>query len=301
MIIRDTETGPEIVDPAELSTLELLTFTGDPDCRAELLRRAETIHGSTHPFHLPGKHNQKDHAGGGHGPAAGSPGKGESGGSAGGSAFSEEQFKSLKPTSGEYDPVRSMEVMRSLGVVPPPGVKAKDFTKHEEGVRLYDQAQAFQDDPGRAKQIRRNVNDRLQGKDLGAADANKDADVMIDALRHVPSSIAPPTLYRGMGMSQSRAEVLAQYKPGTRYQAGMSSYTTDPATTGYFRMQGKAGATPVTVELTGGGKKAIPLQDIGRSDLHHEKEWVSAGEYEVTKVVESPAEIRIHARQVASI
>lgn len=71
MIIADTPDGPVQMDPADLTDLQLVAFIRDPDCRAELQRRAAGIHGSVHPFHLPGKHNQKSHGHGGKGPTPG--------------------------------------------------------------------------------------------------------------------------------------------------------------------------------------------------------------------------------------
>jgi hypothetical protein len=61
MIIQDGRNGATKVDVRDLSTQDLFALINDPEVQAEYQRRLHGVMAAGHPFHMPGKHNQKDH------------------------------------------------------------------------------------------------------------------------------------------------------------------------------------------------------------------------------------------------
>jgi hypothetical protein len=121
------------------------------------------------------------------------------------------------------------------------------------------------------------------------------AKAWLGALRNVPNNLAPAKLWRGMGLKGGVAQYKALYAVGEPVDLLPSGFTSAERVAERFGTEkagqyarDRGGSTKVVFEWVGAGKKAIPTENIG---FFNEHEWVTAGRWEVTKLVESTEDI----------
>lgn len=117
----------------------------------------------------------------------------------------------------------------------------------------------------------------------------------IDAIENLLSAIGNSTyphdakaLYRGMVIPGDVDDVLAKYASGSPLDLSISSFSSDKALAQGFSERGAGkkvttkNNTPVLVEWVGEAKKALPIENLGKSGVFaKEREWVAAGRYVV--------------------
>lgn len=115
-------------------------------------------------------------------------------------------------------------------------------------------------------------------------------DAIENLLSAIGNSPAPDgkSLWRGMSLPGDIDSVLARYASGSDLDLSISSFSSDKGIAQSF-MDGGAGQrvrgkvqTKVLVEWVGDGKRALPIQNLGKSRVFaNEKEWVGAGRYKI--------------------
>ena len=171
-----------------------------------------------------------------------------------------------------------------------------------EGKVLADTLERFQDG-GSIARLRTKIDKRLAGETIDATSAAR-ADALLTAIREAPTDWAPDTLYRGMSVSGSLDNVLAKYQPGGTVDLSLTSFSSDRKVAKRFQaMTAKAKTTRVMVELVGDGKRTLPIQDLPKDRrLWREKEWVTAGRYEIVDAKRSPdGGVLVRMRQVGTL
>jgi SPP1 gp7 family putative phage head morphogenesis protein len=157
-----------------------------------------------------------------------------------------------------------------------------------EGKVLADTLERFQDG-GSIARLRTKIDKRLAGEAIDATSQAR-VDALLGAIRDAPTDWAPDTLYRGMSVQGSLENVLAKYQAGADLDLSLTSFTSDRAVAKRFQdMTAKGRSTRVMVELVGDGKRALPIQDLPKDRrLWREKEWVTAGRFQVVEVKKAP-------------
>lgn len=157
-----------------------------------------------------------------------------------------------------------------------------------EGKVLADTLERFQDG-GSIARLRTKIDKRLAGETIDATSQAR-VDALLGAIRDAPTDWAPDTLYRGMSVQGSLENVLAKYQAGADLDLSLTSFTSDRAVAKRFQdMTAKGRSTRVMVELVGDGKRALPIQDLPKDRrLWREKEWVTAGRFQVVEVKKAP-------------
>lgn len=158
-----------------------------------------------------------------------------------------------------------------------------------EGRVLADTLERFQDG-GSIARLRTKIDKRLAGEAIDATSQAR-VDALLGAIRDAPTDWAPDTLYRGMSVQGSLENVLAKYQPGADLDLSLTSFTSDRGVAKRFQdMTAKGRSTRVMVELVGEGKRVLPIQDLPKDRrLWREKEWVTAGRFQVVEVKKSPS------------
>ena len=171
-----------------------------------------------------------------------------------------------------------------------------------EGKVLADTLERFQDG-GSIARLRTKIDKRLAGETIDATSAAR-ADALLTAIREAPTDWAPETLYRGMSVPGSVDSLLAKYQPGGTVDLSLTSFSSDRKVAKRFQqMTAKARTTRVMVELVGDGKRTLPIQDLPKDRrLWREKEWVTAGRYEIVDAKRSPdGGVLVRMRQVGTL
>lgn len=154
----------------------------------------------------------------------------------------------------------------------------------ETGKHLADTLSDFQYG-GSISDLRDVIEKRLAGEAVEGVTGHR-ADAVIDALRHAPSDPVPETLYRGMSVPGDLESVLSRYTSGDDLDLNLTSFSSDPKVAkGFLDMTGDELKTTVMMEFVGDGKVGIPIQNLAHNRyIFKEKEWVSAGKYEIVEV-----------------
>jgi uncharacterized protein (DUF4415 family) len=172
-----------------------------------------------------------------------------------------------------------------------------------EGRILADTLDRFQDG-GSISRLRTNIDKYLSGVDIDATSRAR-VESLLNAIRNAPTDWTPDTLYRGMTVRGKLDNVIKKYTQGDTIDLNLTSFTSDRKVAARFQSmtsKGAANETRVMVELVGDGKKAIPIQNLPRdARLFREKEWVSAGRYEIVSVKKSSGSILLRIRQAATL
>lgn len=185
------------------------------------------------------------------------------------------QYDALSPDAA-WSEAKREEILATLRETP-------------EGRILADTLERFQDG-GSIARLRTKIDQYLAGIEIDATSRSR-AEALLNAIRNAPEEWAPDTLYRGMTVRGKLDNVLAKYVPGETMDLNLTSFTADrKIATSFQSMTAKGGnETRVMVELIGDGKKTIPIQNLPKDRrLFKEKEWVSAGRYEIREVKKSP-------------
>ncbi len=173
----------------------------------------------------------------------------------------------------------------------------------DEGRVLADTLERFQDG-GSIARLRTNIEKYLSGVEIDAT-SRKRVEALLNAIKHAPDDWAPDTLYRGMTVKGKLENVLAKYVEGDSIDLSLTSFSSDRKIATKFQSmtaKGSGNETRVMVELVGDGKKVIPIQNLPRDQrLFKEKEWVSAGRYEIVSAKKSAGSILLRIRQVGTL
>jgi hypothetical protein len=195
------------------------------------------------------------------------------------------QYDALRPTS-TWSAEKRDEILKALRETP-------------EGKVLADTLERFQDG-GSIARLRTKIDKYAAGADIDATSKAR-AEALLNAIRHSPEW-SPDTLYRGMTVRGKLDNVIAKYRQGESLDLNLSSFTTDRnVAKGFqkFTAKGAGNETRVMVELVGDGKKTIPIQNLPKDKrLFREKEWVSAGRYEIVAVKKSAGSVLLRIKQI---
>lgn len=204
------------------------------------------------------------------------------------SMLAPEQYDALRPDRA-WSEAKRQSILTALRGTP-------------EGKVLADTLERFQDG-GSIARLRTKIDKHLAGEAIDATSKAR-ADALLRAIREAPEDWAPETLYRGMSVQGSLESVLAKYQPGGKVDLSLTSFTSDRSVAVRFQqMTAKAKTTRVMVELVGEGKRTLPIQDLPKDRrLWREKEWVTAGRYEVVEAKRAPGGgILVRMRQVGTL
>jgi hypothetical protein len=202
-------------------------------------------------------------------------------------------------TRGQYDaltPTRAWSEEKRAEIL-------STLRETDEGKILADTLERFQDG-GSIARLRTKIDQYLAGVEIDATSRSR-AEALLNAIRNAPEDWAPDTLYRGMTVKGKLENVLAKYTPGGEpLDFNLTSFTSDRNVAKRFQQmtsKGSGNETRVMVELIGDGKRALPIQNLPRdSRLFKEKEWVSAGRYEIVEAKKSSGSVLLRIRQVGT-
>lgn len=200
-----------------------------------------------------------------------------------------EQYQALRPSTSGWSEAKREAILGSLRATP-------------EGKVLADTLERFQDG-GSIARLRTKMDKRLAGEAIDATSAAR-ADALLAAIRDAPTDWAPDTLYRGMSVKGSLDNLLAKYQAGETMDLSLTSFSADRKVAKRFQdMTAKGKDTRVMVELVGEGKRVLPIQDLPKDRrLWREKEWVSAGRYEIVEAKKAPGGgILLRIRQTGTL
>lgn len=203
-------------------------------------------------------------------------------------ALSSDQYEVMRP-GREWSAEKRQSILDTLRKTP-------------EGKTLADTLERFQDG-GNISRLRTKIEQRLQGEPIDPTSEAR-VDVLLAAIRDAPPDWAPDTLYRGMSVPGSQDSVLAKYRGSKDLDLSLTSFTSDRTVAKRFQMMtAKARSTRVTVELVGEGKHMLPIQDLPHDRrLWKEKEWVTAGRFEVVAAKKSSdGGVLLRVRQVKAL
>lgn len=197
--------------------------------------------------------------------------QGESHGS--GPTLTRDQYEVMRP-GREWSAEKRSEILSTLRTSP-------------QGKILADTLERFQDG-GSINRLRTKIEQRLQGEEIDATSRDR-VDALLGAIRDAPSDWAPASLYRGISVPGSQDSVLAKYRANDTIDLSLTSFSSDRNVAKRFQMMtAKPSTTRVTVELVGDGKHMLPIQDLPHDRrLWREKEWVTAGRFEVVAAKKS--------------
>lgn len=204
-----------------------------------------------------------------------------------GAFLSRGQYDALAPESA-WSEEKRQAILTSLRETP-------------EGRVLADTLERFQDG-GSIARLRTKIDSYLAGQDIDATSRAR-AEALLNAIAHAPEDWAPETLYRGMTVKGQIDNVIAKYEVGGSIDLNLTSFSADrKVATRFQQMTSKGGReTRVMVELVGDGKKVIPIQNLPKDRrLFREKEWVSAGRYEIVSVKKSNGSILLRIKQIGT-
>lgn len=205
-----------------------------------------------------------------------------------GAVLSREQYDVMTPDSA-WSAEKRERILAELHQTP-------------EGKVLADTLERFQDG-GSIARLRTKIDKYLAGEDVDATSRAR-AEALLNAIRHSPEW-APDTLYRGMTVKGKLDNVIAKYIPGESMDLNLTSFSADrKIATNFQKMTAKGGAneTRVMVELVGEGKRTIPIQNLPKDRrLFKEKEWVSAGRYEIVEAKKASGAILLRIRQIGTV
>jgi hypothetical protein len=155
------------------------------------------------------------------------------------------------------------------------------------GEVLADTLDRFQDG-GSISRLRTNIAKRLAGDPVDPTSATR-ADAIVGALRDAPPDLAPERLFRGLSVRGSVDGLLEKYRASDSLDLNLTSFTTDRNAAKRFQdMTSGRGKVRVMVELVGGDKRLLPIQNLARDRrLFKEKEWVGGGRYRVVEAKKS--------------
>lgn len=192
-----------------------------------------------------------------------------------GTMLAPEQYEALRPSKSGWSEAKRASILDSLRATP-------------EGKVLAQTLESFQDG-GSIARLRGKIDKRLAGEAIDATSTAR-ADALLAAIREAPTDWAPETLYRGMSVKGSLDNLLAKYQAGGDLDLSLTSFSSDRGVAKRFQdMTAKGKDTRVMVELVGEGKRALPIQDLPKDRrLWREKEWVSAGRYEIMEAKKAP-------------
>lgn len=203
-------------------------------------------------------------------------------------ALSREQYDALTPES-TWTPEKRESILTELRATP-------------EGKVLADTLERFQDG-GSIARLRTKIDKYLAGEEIDATSKAR-AEALLNAIRHSPDW-APDTLYRGMTVKGKLDNVIAKYVPGESIDLNLTSFSSDRKIATKFQKltaKGSGNETRVMVELIGEGKRTIPIQNLPKDRrLFKEKEWVSAGRYEIVEVKKSAGSVLLRIRQIGTV
>lgn len=172
-----------------------------------------------------------------------------------------------------------------------------------EGKVLADTLERFQDG-GSISRLRTKIDQFLAGQEIDPTSRAR-AEALLNAIRNAPEEWAPETLYRGMTVRGKLDNVLANYEVGGTMDLNLTSFSADRKVATRFQQmtaKGTGNETRVMVELIGEGKKTLPIQNLPADRrLFREKEWVSAGRYEIVEAKKSSGAILLRIKQVGVV
>lgn len=166
-----------------------------------------------------------------------------------------------------------------------------ELKKTPEGRQLLKTMDSFQSGGSTAiPRLRTDIEKYLAGQTADLPQGRIDA--ISNFLSAVKSSNAgETTLWRGMSIPGDIDTVAARYQAGQDLDLSLASFSTDKKLAQEFTLQGAgqkvraATKTPVLVEWVGGGKRALPIENLSKSGVFaKEKEWVGAGRYQIQSV-----------------
>lgn len=228
----------------------------------------ELVETETEDFHLPGRHSQGTHGtGGGKSPLSGA------------------QQDAMMPGG------TAAATRRALSETP-------------EGQQVLGAVTQFTETRGGVTNMRKNVEKRASGEKLSKPNEER-VDALVGAMNTFPPDRVPQ-LYRGMGIKPrpepgehvnrwfDRFE--ASYAPGTKLDMNVTSFTSSDKKSEEFMRSpggtktGQRGLVHVKV-VVDGRIHALPVENL--SKFKREREWISGGRFEVTRL-EPPAGKRTH-------
>jgi hypothetical protein len=212
------------------------------------------------------------------------------------SILSDKQWSALNPKGG-WDFNKQKRTVEALRQTP-------------DGRMLLETMSRFQSGASRSiPLLRTNIEKHLAGETLEPG-AKARVENILNALRTNPIS-PPERLWRGMRLDGSADDIVARYTGSDKLDLNLSSFSSDKKLATSFRDSGGAGqkgtrnknTTGVLVELEGKGARTLPIEKISRSGLYaDEKEWVSAGRYEVVSVTkQKDGNVLLKIRQIAAL
>ncbi len=206
------------------------------------------------------------------------------------------QSKALDPT-GET----SYSAATRFRVVP-------ELSKTDAGRILGEAAERWQLDKSQVRAIRMVADMRLAGQSVDnlPAMAGLDAetllrytDSLLDGVRDYAGAM-PEQVFRGISARAKIDDLAAQYAEGSRVDIGLSSWTSAEDIAEGFIRAGNRGEVAVMLRLEG-PTSALPMQNLTTSraqGLWTEKEWLTAGRFDVVSVKRMRGRLEVTVRQV---
>lgn len=198
--------------------------------------------------------------------------------------LSPEAYEGLKPATKQSFSLRDRS-LETLGDSDDARVLADTLARWQDG--------------GGVKRLRTKIDVMTNGGEVDAKTRQR-AETLLNAIEHSPPEMAPPTLYRGMAVSGSAQKILDSYKTGSTINMLPSSFTSDRNVAHEFGQPVGNRRTQVRIEMTG-EKHALPIQNLSKSNnFFREKEWVTAGSFEVVSAKKSAdGQVVIKIKQVS--
>lgn len=204
--------------------------------------------------HLPGKHNQKDHAGKGAKAAA---------------PLDNEQYESLRPQSNY-----SRETYLNSRMM---------LEETQAGKDLYSIVDKHASSFTGAANVSNDTWMVAKGKSTGDPKRDREAKALIEASRHTPKDMIPGKLYRGLNIDD--LDDLGA-KPGDEIELPSSAFSSSRAMARTFA----EGKKPVLIEFdTKDGAQALPIQNLTPyQEQHSLQEFVGMGKFKVDSIENDP-------------
>lgn len=160
---------------------------------------------------------------------------------------------------------------------------ARAVTKTSDGKRLRRITVAFQSKSGEVEQIQRDFMTRAARKSTGDGRRDADIDVLTAAIRHAPAT--DHDLYRGFSLDK---DVDVNEWLGKSQILPPTSFSSDRRLANSFKGPTlKQGRRQVQVTLKPTNRRALPIEKYGTPKYAYEREWLTAGQFTVTKVEQS--------------
>lgn len=206
----------------------------------------------------------------------------------GDAVLSPQAYAALKPSRQRSAALRD-RTLSQLGDSPDAKILADTLARWQDG--------------GGVKAFRHKVDAYVNGQEVDPTSQRR-AKAMLNAIRNTPPEMVPASLHRGLAVPGTPASVLAQYQPGSKVNLNLTSFSSDKSVARDFAdsSAGKGRKTKIVMEMVG-PKKALPIQNLSQSqEFFSEKEFVSAGRFEVVSAKAGPdGTIQLKIKQVAPL